>query len=163
MSIYEDILSLISFWTDRFRQNKFFHLFSPQRNFAFADPVCAVRQQDWRDRGAEGEILTTDFMTFKDFILGWAIFTSNSFKSIYRSFHIFNCRQLFRTSGLHQYYSALNNRIFCLAQLFRFHQYYSALNKRIFCLVLCTDVDQKSETIVWSLKCENYDKFTWNY
>jgi len=33
----------------------------------------------------------------------------NSFKSIYRSFHIFNCRQLFRTSGPHQY-SALNKK-----------------------------------------------------
>ena len=32
---------------------------------------------------------------------------SDSFKSIYRSFHIFNCRQLFRTSGPHQN-SALN-------------------------------------------------------
>ena len=30
-------------------------------------------------------------------------FISNSFKSIYCSFHIFNCRQLFRTSGPHQY------------------------------------------------------------
>ena len=36
---------------------------------------------------------------------------SNSFKSIYRSFHIFNSRQLFRTSGPHQY-SALNKKFF---------------------------------------------------
>ena len=32
-------------------------------------------------------------------------------KSIYRSFHIFNCRQLFRTIGPHQY-SALNKKFF---------------------------------------------------
>ena len=38
-------------------------------------------------------------------------FVSNSFKSIYRSFHIFNCRQLFRTSGPHQY-SELNKKFF---------------------------------------------------
>ena len=27
----------------------------------------------------------------------------------------------------------------------------------------CTDEDQKSETIVYSLKYENYDKLTWKY
>jgi len=39
----------------------------------------------------------------------------------------------------------------------------SSIFQRIFCLVHCTDEDQKSETIVCSLKCENYDKLTWNY
>ena len=38
-------------------------------------------------------------------------FFSNSFKSICRSFHIFNCRQLFRTS-CHHHYRALNNKLF---------------------------------------------------
>ena len=35
-------------------------------------------------------------------------FTSNSFNSIYRSFHIFNCRQFFRTSG---YYINISIRV----------------------------------------------------
>ena len=37
----------------------------------------------------------------------YRLFISNNFKSIYGDFHIFNCRQLFRISGPHQY-SALN-------------------------------------------------------
>ena len=39
------------------------------------------------------------------------IYISNSFKLIYRSFDIFDCRQLYRTSGPHQY-SALNKKLF---------------------------------------------------
>ena len=43
------------------------------------------------------------------YMMNKKIYIVNSFKSIYRSFHIFNCRQLFRTSGPHQY-SALNKK-----------------------------------------------------
>ena len=34
-------------------------------------------------------------------------------------------------------------------------------SKVFFCIAHCTDEDQKSETIVCSRKCENYDKLTY--
>ena len=45
---------------------------------------------------------------------------SDSFKSIYRCFHIFNCRQLFRTSGRKAAQYELTSPIFYMEQYIPF-------------------------------------------
>ena len=67
-----------------------------------------IRQQSillWSDRDFHTPSLNTSLFTSQNclyvyfFFSSIPIYISNSFKSIYRGFHIFNCRQLFRTSG----------------------------------------------------------------